>query len=77
MLGHAFEQGFNVCVYTTLYGISAEESERIVALLPMYAKQVEVLCLHLPDQNGNMRGFRHSDEYGRCWRRSSNLATAV
>ena len=65
MLAHALEKGFNVCVYTTLYGISAQESDRIVALLTMHAKQVEVLCLHLPDQNGNMRGFRHSDEYAK------------
>jgi hypothetical protein len=63
MLAHALEKGFSISVYTTLYGITVDDAERIVALLTKHAKQVEILCLHLPDQNGNMRGFRHSSEY--------------
>jgi len=63
MLAHALEQGFNIAIYTTLYGIDAEEAERIIALITKYAKQIEVLCLHLPDQNGNMRGFKYSAEF--------------
>ena len=76
MLAHALERGFNVCVYTTLYGIGAEESEKIVALLTKYAKQVEVLCLHLPDQNKNMRGFRYSEEYGKVLAAFINLGNS-
>jgi hypothetical protein len=63
MLAHALERGFNITVYTTLYGISESDAQQIIALLTRHAKQVEVLCLHLPDKNGNMRGFRHSSEY--------------
>jgi hypothetical protein len=63
MLAHTLEQGFNVAIYTTLYGIDAEEAERIIELLTKHTKQIDVLCLHLPDQNGNMRGFRHSAKF--------------
>jgi Iron-sulfur cluster-binding domain len=63
MLAHTLERGFDVSIYTTLYGITVADADEIVGMLTKYAKQVEVLCLHLPDQSGNMRGFRHSDEY--------------
>jgi len=63
MLAYTLEQNFNVAIYTTLYGIEVEEAERIIALITKHAEQVEFLCLHLPDQNGNMRGFRYSAEF--------------
>jgi hypothetical protein len=63
MLAHALECGFNICVYTTLYGITEGEADRIIDLLEGHVRQVELLNVHLPDQNGNMRGFRPSDEY--------------
>ena len=63
MLAYTLEQGFNVAIYTTLYGIEVEEAERIIAHITKHAEQIEFLCLHLPDQNGNMRGFRYSAEF--------------
>ncbi len=63
MLAHTLKQGFNISVYTTLYGITLDQAKEITALLTEHANQVEILCLHLPDQNGNMRGFRHSGEF--------------
>lgn len=63
MLRHALEKGHNISVYTTLYGIGEADAKEVLDLLRKYAKQVEVLCLHLPDQNGNMRGFKHSTEF--------------
>ncbi|MGD0720920.1 MAG: SPASM domain-containing protein [Roseiarcus sp.] len=63
MLRHALESGYAVSVYTTLYGMAADDAREVLALLAEHAGQVEVLCLHLPDNNGNMRGFRHSYEY--------------
>jgi hypothetical protein len=63
MLAHTLEKDFNIAVYTTLYGITIDDAERIIALLTKHAKQIEVICLHLPDKNGNMRGYRHSSEY--------------
>ena len=63
MVAHALERGFSISVYTTLYGITLEDAQRIIRLISEHTQQVEVLCLHLPDANGNMRGYKPSDEY--------------
>jgi hypothetical protein len=63
MLRLTLERGYTVAIYTTLYGMSAEEGPVVVDLLRRHAAQVEVLCLHLPDRNGNMRGWRYDAEY--------------
>lgn len=65
MLEMALQQkGRRVRVYTTLYGISVEDSLFITqTLLPRHADQVAVVCLHLPDDNMNMRGYKESKEY--------------
>jgi Radical SAM superfamily/Iron-sulfur cluster-binding domain len=63
MLRHALESGFQISVYTTLYSMGVDDARQVLGLLSDHASQVEVLCLHLPDNNGNMRGFRHSYEY--------------
>ncbi|MCW2284826.1 sulfatase maturation enzyme AslB (radical SAM superfamily) [Rhodoblastus acidophilus] len=63
MLRHVLEQGFNVAIYTTLYGMSAENRAEVISLLQTHVAQVEVLNLHLPDAKGNMLGWRHSQEY--------------
>jgi hypothetical protein len=63
MLRHTLESGYNMAIYTTLYGVTAEERPVIIDLLRRHAAQIEVLCLHLPDQNGNMRGWRYNAEY--------------
>ena len=61
MLRLALEAGFNVGVYTTLYGMRDEDD--VIALLTGHVDQVEALVLHLPDRNGNMRGFKPSRDY--------------
>jgi radical SAM protein with 4Fe4S-binding SPASM domain len=63
LLQHTLESGYNITVYTTLYGITVNDAEKIVSLFRNHEKQLEILCLHLPDANGNMRGFKFSDEY--------------
>jgi hypothetical protein len=62
MLRHVLDLGFNVAVYSTLYDMAAD-GPVVVDLLRRHAAQVEVVCLHLPDRNGNMRGWRYSEEY--------------
>lgn len=61
MLALALGAGFNVAIYTTLYGMS--DSDEVIALLLEHKDQVEALVLHLPDRNGNMRGFKPSPDY--------------
>ncbi len=63
MLRHTLTRGFGVAIYTTLYDMTPEDGVAVLDLLRRHAAQVEVLCLHLPDRNGNMRGWRFSPEY--------------
>ena len=70
MLVHALEQGFNIALYTTLYGMKEQDAPVVVEMLARRAHQVEVICIHLPDADGNMRGFRNSPEYAHALRRS-------
>ena len=64
MLEMALERGRPVGIYTTLYGMSVEDSVHITGkLIPQYESQVVTLCLHMPDSQMNMRGYRGSDDY--------------
>lgn len=73
MLEQTLIRGFKVAVFTTLYGMKKEEASRIVGLLEKYNDQVEVVCIHLPDSNGNMLGWKYSEEWKHCF---ITLATA-
>lgn len=61
MLRETLAHGFSVAVYTTLQGMS--DAPVVVQLLTEHAAQVEVVCLHMPDANGNMRGLRQDDAW--------------
>src|SRR5262245_40530337 len=56
MLEYTLKKGFRVAVYTTLYGM--KDPERVASLLLEHGPQVEVVCLHLPDAEENMTGWR-------------------
>jgi sulfatase maturation enzyme AslB (radical SAM superfamily) len=59
MLREALEDDRTVAIYTTLYGMPDDAADLIEA----HASQIEVLCLHLPDANSNMRGWKYSAAY--------------
>ncbi len=61
MLDHALTERRNVAVYTTLQGM--RDPQRVADLLTAHASQVEALVVHLPDTNGNMRGFKDTEQY--------------
>ena len=63
MFRHTVQSGYNTAVYTTLYGMEAEDSAAVIDLMRRNPTQIEVLCLHLPDRNGNMRGWKYSPLY--------------
>jgi hypothetical protein len=64
MLRLTLEGGYHVAIYTTLYGMSVEDSGYLTReLLPKFKHLVDTIVLHLPDANGNMRGYRGSDDY--------------
>ena len=61
MLRLTLDMGFPIAIYSTLYGMTDPEVVR--DLLESHKKQVQVLTLHLPDANGNMKGWKLSDEW--------------
>lgn len=61
MLEEVLYMGFKVAIYTTLYGMTAPE--RVRKVLEEHPNQVEVIMLHLPDANGNMKGWKNSEEW--------------
>ena len=61
MLEMVLYMGFKVAIYTTLYGMT--EPERVKKALESHPAQVEVVMLHLPDANGNMKGWKYSEEW--------------
>jgi len=64
MVRAALERGRRVAVFTTLYGISEDDSVLLTReLLPRHAAQIEIVCLHLPDDGMNMRGYKGSPAY--------------
>ena len=63
MLEHTLKQGYTVAIYSTLVGMKEEDADRVVRLLKNFSIQIEKICLHLPDNNGNMRGYKPRDRY--------------
>lgn len=63
MLRHALESGFSVAIFTTLYDMTEKDCDLVLSLMEKYRNQVEMLYLHLPDSNGNMRGWKHFQEW--------------
>jgi len=63
MLRYVLEGGFKVTVFTTLYRITEEDANIIIDILRRNSDRVELICIHFPDSNGNMRGWRPSREW--------------
>jgi hypothetical protein len=64
MLEEVLYMGFDVAIYSTLYGMT--DPERVRKVLEEHPNQVEVIMLHLPDANGNMKGWKNSEEWQRA-----------
>ncbi|MDZ4065209.1 MAG: SPASM domain-containing protein [Coriobacteriia bacterium] len=62
MFLHAMNQGHPVAVYTTLFGMDDKDVAALVDRIDSFTAQ-NPLCLHLPDDEGRVRGFRPSDGY--------------
>ena len=75
MLSIALREGYNVAIYTTLAGM--DDGEAVAALLQHHRWQVEVCCVHLPDADDQMRGWKYSAEYEANLRRFIALRTMI
>jgi hypothetical protein len=71
MLEMVLYMGFKVAIYTTLYGMT--DPERVKKVIESHPKQIEVVMLHLPDANGNMKGWKNSDEWMKALRIMATL----
>jgi hypothetical protein len=63
MLEYALSHNHNVAVYSTLYNWTIETARRVENLFRQYRNQVEVFSVHFPDEYGNMKGWKYSDEW--------------
>jgi len=61
MLEEVLYMGYSVAIYTTLYGMT--DPERVKKVLEDHPNQVEVIMIHLPDNNGNMKGWKPTTEW--------------
>ena len=77
MLRYALEKGFQVAVYTTLYGMGGDDAEVVISLLKRHHKQVDLIKLHLPDGNGNMRGWKPSREWEEVFKAFCGLKRVI
>jgi hypothetical protein len=61
MLEEVLYMGFDVAIYTTLYGM--KDPARVKKVLENHKSQVKVFMLHLPDANSNMKGWKQTQEW--------------
>jgi sulfatase maturation enzyme AslB (radical SAM superfamily) len=65
MLEEVLYMGFDVAIYTTLYGMA--DPERVVKVLTNHMPQLKELVIHFPDANNNMRGWKPTDEWANAF----------
>jgi radical SAM protein with 4Fe4S-binding SPASM domain len=63
MFKYALEKGRRVAVFTTLYNWSRDDVNTVIELLAEYSSQVETFCVHFPDRNGNMKGWKYNEDW--------------
>jgi hypothetical protein len=63
MLEHVLQRGHNVAIYTTLYNWTRTDADRVAELMDEYNKQFEVFSIHFPDNKGNMKGWKYSEDW--------------
>ena len=63
MFEYAVKSGFKTAIFTTLYNWDETTVHRMGELLLNYANQVEIFKIHFPDDRGNMRGWKPSEEW--------------
>lgn len=60
---YALESGRDIAIYTTLFRMTPDDVDRLVALYKIYPKKMSEFVVHLPDNQGNMIGWKPSDDY--------------
>ena len=68
MVSMVLSQGFHIAIYSTLYGMKIKDAERLVELANEYPDKIDNFVIHLPDANGNMKGWKYSEEWVECFK---------
>ena len=63
MVVHAFNRRPKVALYTTLQGMAPEDAEMLIQRYGDRIGHETPWVIHLPDDEGNMTGWRMSDDY--------------
>jgi hypothetical protein len=63
MFEYAMQKGFRTAIFTTLYDWDEATVHRMGELLFNYAKQIDIVKIHFPDDQGNMKGWKPSEEW--------------
>jgi hypothetical protein len=63
MFEYAMQRGFRTAIFTTLYNWDEATVHRMGELLFNYAKQIDIVKIHFPDDQGNMKGWKPSEEW--------------
>jgi len=63
MLEYCLQRGHRVAIFTTLYNWSRADTDAVAELLVEYADQVDTVSIHYPDNLGNMRGWRYTEDW--------------
>ena len=63
MFEYAMQQGFVAAIFTTLYNWDETTVHRMGELLLQYASQVRIVKIHFPDDAGNMKGWKLTDDW--------------
>ena len=73
MLEYALTKGRRVAVYTTLYNWTREDVDTVAELMVEHAEQFDVFSVHFPDEFGNMKGWKYSED----WEYALRVVSAV
>jgi len=63
MFQYVLESGYDIAIYTTLVGMTITDTDRVINLIHKYINNIKILCIHLPDEHKNMRGWKFTEEY--------------
>jgi radical SAM protein with 4Fe4S-binding SPASM domain len=73
LLQYVLEQEYNVGIYTTLYGLSKEDTDFAMSLIKKHKEQINYTWLHLPDAHNNMPGWKYSEKWQYAYERFSDI----
>ena len=63
MFIHTLEEGYRVSVFTTLQGMAEDDADWIIDTIRNRYDQMNIMCIHLPDKDMFMRGWKNTPVY--------------